>query len=142
MRRVVCSSLVLLALACGSCGKKDNGLYPVSGEVTYNGSPASGATVIFYRKGADPMKEQTIMGIVQEDGAFELVCGSLGEGAPAGEYDVLIEWKEILDRRKGRPQRGSDKLNGRFSDPLHPRLHVTIEPEPNDLAPFDVTEGQ
>ena len=35
-----------------------------------------------------------IMGIVMQDGSFELSCGSLGKGAAAGEYDVVIEWKQ------------------------------------------------
>jgi len=141
MGRVVWYSLVLVTLACGSCGQENNGLYPVWGEVTFRGSPAPGATVFFNRKDADPLKEQMIMGIVQEDGTFELVCGALGEGAPPGEYDVLIEWKEILGQSRGRAQRGPDKLNGRFADPKHPRLHATIKAEPNELAPFDLTDG-
>ena len=141
MRKVGYCSLVFAALACGSWGRENNGLYPVWGEVTFNGSCAQGATVFFQRKGADPKEEQMIMGIVQDDGSFELACGSLGEGAPPGEYDVLIEWKEVLGQSKGRPQRGPDKLKGRFADPKHPRLHATIEAEPNELAPFDLTDG-
>jgi hypothetical protein len=141
MRLVVCFSFALVALACGSCGKTNHGLYPVSGKVTFNGSPASGATVFFHRKGADAMNEQMIMGVVENDGTFELVCGSLGSGAPPGEYVVVIEWKDVLGRDKGRPLRGPDKLNGRYADPIHPRLHATIKEETNDLAPFDLTDG-
>jgi hypothetical protein len=140
MNKIGCWSLAFAALACGSCGHEGNGLYPVWGEVTCNGSGAAGATVYFHRQGADPNAEQMMMGIVQDDGSFELVCGSLGAGAPPGEYDVLIEWKEVLGHSQGRPQRGPDKLEGRFADPSHPRLHAIIKPEPNDLAPFDVTE--
>jgi hypothetical protein len=128
-------------LACASCGQKTNGLYPVSGQVTLNGSPASGAGVFFHRTGADPRKEQMIMGIVQEDGSFELVCGSLGKGAPPGEYDVTIEWKEVSGQNKGRPRRSPDKLNGRYADPRNPRLRATVKQETNRLPPFDLTDG-
>jgi len=141
MRKVSCCSLVLAALACGSCGQENNGLYPVWGEVTFNGSNAPGAAVFFHRTGADLNEEQTIMGIVQDDGSFQLVCGSLGEGAPPGEYDVLIEWKEVLGQSEGRRQRGPDKLKGRFADRKHPRLHATVKPEANDFA-FELTEGE
>jgi hypothetical protein len=127
-------------LACASCGPQHNGIYPVSGEVTYNGSPASGAAVFFFRRGTNPTHEHTVMGIVDEDGVFELVCGSLGKGAPAGEYDVVVEWKDVSGPNKGRPQHGPDKLNGRYADPKHPRLHATIEAEPTELAPFDLTD--
>ena len=82
-KRLLCAAV--LALACVSCG---NGLYPVSGNVTYNGEPAIGAAVFFKRQGVDPVNEHMIMGLVQEDGSFTLVCGNQGKGAPTGEYDV------------------------------------------------------
>ncbi len=79
MKKLVLCLTAVLALACASCSSK-NKLYPVSGKVTYRGSPASGATVFFHHLGGDTMNDHTIMGIVQEDGSFELVCGS-GKGA-------------------------------------------------------------
>jgi hypothetical protein len=80
------------------------------------------------------------MGLVQEDGSFELVCGSLGKGAPPGEYDVAIEWKQVFGQGKGRPERGLDSLEGRYADPKHPRLQATIKAERNELATFMLTE--
>jgi hypothetical protein len=129
----------VLALACGSCANKNN-IYPVSGKVTHMGSPASGATVFFHRQGGDTMNDHMIMGIVQEDGSFELVCGSLGKGAPPGEYDVLIEWKRVTGQSKGRPQHGPDKLKGRYADPKRPLLHATVEAKATALPPFELPE--
>src|ERR1700722_16319370 len=103
VRKVISCMTAALALACGSCGYKNN-IFPVSGQVTYKGSPASGATVFFSRQGGDSMNDHMIMGIVQEDGSFELVCGPLGKGAPPGDYDVLIEWKSVSGQSKGQPQ--------------------------------------
>jgi hypothetical protein len=139
VRKVVFCLVAALALACASCGNRNN-IYPVSGKVTYKGSPAAGATVFFHRQGGDSMNDHMIMGIVQEDGSFELVCGSLGKGAPPGEYDVLIEWKRVSCQSKGRPQHGPDKLKGRYADPKHPRFHVVIKAEGNELGPFDLTD--
>jgi hypothetical protein len=130
----------VLVLACGSCANRNN-IYPVSGKVTYKGSPATGATVFVHRQGGDAINDHLTMGIVQEDGSFELVCGSLlGKGVPPGEYDVLIEWKQVTGQSKGRPQQGPDKLKGRYADPKHPRFHVVIKAERNELAPFDLTD--
>jgi hypothetical protein len=139
MRRVVLYLTAALVLACASCGSK-NTIYPVSGKVTYNGVPAEGAAVFFHRQGGDAMNEQITMGIVQADCSFEVVCGSLGKGAPPGEYDVLIEWKRFAGQSRGRPQHGPDKLKGRYADPQHARIHVTIKAEHNELAPFELTE--
>src|ERR1700686_1623157 len=139
MRKIIFCVSAVLALSCASCGNKGN-LYPVSGKVTYKGAPAAGATVFFYRQGVDPMNEHMVMGIVQADGAFELVCGSLGKGAPPGEYDVVIEWKQVSGQSKGRPQHGPDKLKGRYADPKRPRLHAVVKAEANQLAPFELTD--
>src|SRR5262249_20333628 len=109
-KRLLCAAG--LALACVSCG---NGLDPVSGEVTCKGEPANGAAVFFKRQGADPVNEHMIMGLVQEDGTFTLVCDNLGKGAPTGEYDVLIDWKQGPNRGKGRVRKMPDKLKGRYA---------------------------
>ncbi len=137
MRKVVSCVTAALVLACASCNM--NNTYPVSGKVTYNGSPASGAAVYFFRQGGDSINEPAIMGIVQKDGSFELVCGSSGKGAPPGDYDVLIGWKRV--RRQGRPQHGPDKLNDRYADPKYPLLHATVEAKATQLDPFELTDA-
>jgi hypothetical protein len=133
---------VFAALAWSSiaCGNNNSSLYPVVGRVTYKGEPATGATVFFYRQGVDPMNEHMIMGTVQGDGSFELVCGSLGKGAPAGEYDVAIEWKHVSGQSRGQPRHGDDKLKGRYADPKHRLIHVTVKAERNELASFELVD--
>jgi hypothetical protein len=135
-KRLLCIPAVL-AFACLSCS---NGLHPVSGRVTYKGQPASGATVFFHRRGADPLNEHMIMAIVQDDGSFSLVSGHQGEGAPPGDYDVLIEWKQGPNRRKGRLRTMPDKLKGRYAEPSRPLLHATLKAEANHLPPFELTD--
>ena len=81
MRKAVSCASVALVVAFASCS--ENKIYPVSGKVTYKGLPASGAAVFFFRQGRDLINEPAIMGIVQEDGTFELVCGSLGKKGAA-----------------------------------------------------------
>jgi hypothetical protein len=139
MKKVVLCQIAVLALACASCSKKDSS-YPVSGKVTYRGSPASGATVFFHRHGGDGMNDHAIMGIVQEDGSFELVSGSRSKGIPPGAYDVLIEWKRLSGQSKGRPQKGADILKGRYADPKRPLLHATVEAKATNLPPFELAD--
>ncbi len=127
----------LLGLACVSCG---NGLYPVSGAVTYKGAPAAGATVFLHRQGGDPLHEPMIMGVVGANGSFTLVCGSQGAGAPRGEYDVLIQWKQASNQVKGRPMKMPDRLKGRYADANRPRLHATVKAQTNRLLPFVLTD--
>jgi hypothetical protein len=139
MKKVVLCQMAALALGCASCSNKNN-IYPVSGKVTYKGSPAAGATVFFHRQGGDSMNDHAIMGIVQEDGSFQLVCGSIGKGAPPGAYDVLIEWRRVSGQSNGRPQRGPDKLKGRYADPKRPFLHAMVEAKATNLPPFELID--
>lgn len=140
MRNIAFCATAAAALTCLSCRHDDNGIYPVSGTVTYRGAPAAGAAVFFHRRGTDVLKEHMVMGIVQNDGSFELVCGPLGKGAPPGEYDVAVEWRSVVGQWNGSPQRGPDKLNGRYVDPQHPLLHATVQARPNALAPIELTD--
>ncbi len=140
MRKVALCVPTALVLACASCNM--NNTYPVSGKVTYNGSPASGAAVYFVRKGGDSSNDPAILGIVQEDGSFELACGSSGTGAPPGDYDVLIAWKRVRRPGQGRSQFGPDKRNDRYADPAHPLLHATVEAKANHLPYFELTDPE
>ncbi|HUY93448.1 MAG TPA: hypothetical protein VMV10_32275 [Pirellulales bacterium] len=139
MEKAIHCAAMLLALTCASCRAKTNNIFPVTGKVTYNGAPAAGAAIFFYRKGAG-LEEHMVMGVIQNDGSFELVCGPLGKGAPPGEYDVLVEWRPVVAQRNGNPQRGPDQLKGRYSDRSRPLLHATVEARANDLPPFDLTD--
>jgi hypothetical protein len=127
------------ALASAGCGS-GNGLYPVRGQVLYQGKPAVGATVSFVRKGVtDPLQEQTPQGVVQDDGSFTL-AGARGAGAAPGEYAVLIEWKEGAGKRRGRSPELSapDRLKGRYLDARRPLLTAKVAPTSNDLPAFEL----
>jgi hypothetical protein len=139
MKKVLWCVVAAEALAGASCGNAHN-LNPVAGTVTYKGQPAAGAVVFFQRQGTDPMNEHLIMGIVQHDGSFSLVCGPHGAGAPPGEYDVLIEWKQDRSQPKGLAAKTQDRLKGRYADPKHPRLHAAVKAETNHLPPFELTD--
>jgi hypothetical protein len=127
------------ALACSSCGNS-SGLYPVTGKLLFNGEPAVGAMVTFIRKdSADPLKDSTPQGIVGEDGTFTL-AGPAGEGAPPGEYVVLVEWKEGAGSQRARAPALSapDRLQKKYLDPKKPLLTATVEAKSNTLPPFEV----
>jgi hypothetical protein len=133
---ITTAALSLVALA----GCNSSGLYPVSGKVLVNGEPAVGATVTFVRKGAvEPLKEQTPQGVVGEDGSFTL-NGPAGEGAPPGEYVVLVEWKEGAGKARGRAPALSapDRLKKKYLDPNKPQLTATVEAKSNMLPPFEL----
>jgi hypothetical protein len=138
MPKLVCFAVVALAVTSAACDTEPK-LYPVSGKVMYRGAPAAGATVSFRRQGE--AGDDPIVGVVQQDGSFELLCGSQGRGAPPGNYDVFIEWKRATAKGKRRPQHGPDKLKGRYADPKRPRLRATVEANATNLPAFEVVDS-
>lgn len=138
-RVVSVAALAWLSISCVGCGNS-NGMNPVYGKVLYKNEPAVGATVYFHRVGsADPLHEQVPMGVIQEDGTFAL-AGPAGDGAPAGEYVVLVEWKEGAGKRRGRSPglNAPDRLKGRYLNMHKPLLHAEVKPGTNRLSAFEL----
>jgi len=137
--RLLPVTVAVCAFAWSSCGKS-SGLYPVTGKVLFNGEPAAGAIVTFILKdSADPFKDSTPQGIVEEDGTFTL-AGPVGEGAAPGEYVVLVEWKEGAGSKRGRTPalNAPDRLKKKYLDKKQPLLTATVEAKSNTLPPFEV----
>lgn len=145
MRNFLWCLAAVSALSSAACSTY---LAPVTGKVTYKGAPAAGATVLFYRQTADSESDPLVAGTVQADGSFELACGASGKGAPPGQYDVLVVWRSptpcacgrATPAAGGRPERVADKLNGRYADRQNPRFRVIVKDEPNELAPFELSD--
>lgn len=134
LRSVGCAlagSLALLAASCGDGGPK---LYPVSGKVLYNGQPAEGATVVLHP--ADP-KAPKPSATAGADGSFTLQTHPHGEGAPAGDYAVVITWYPPNSRGVENP---NNKLPDRYADATRSGLKATVKAGPTELEPFQLTK--
>lgn len=77
------------------------------------------------------------------DGSFTLTSYEEGDGAPAGEYKVTVEWPSEdpndpsdPDDPEGQIPRGPDWLQGRYADPATTSLTATIREGDNLLEPF------
>ena len=88
-RKIVCCLAAALALVGASCGTKNN-LFPVSGKVIYNGAPASGAAVFFYRRGGDDPVDSGSGPAADQDGQF--VRRHLAV--------LCLEWPNAIDRAR------------------------------------------
>src|SRR5262245_15325321 len=70
-------------------------LAPLTGHVSFDGQPAAGATVIFHPLEA-PADAPRPTATVGTDGTFTLGTYQPGDGAPAGEYAVTVEWRKLV----------------------------------------------
>ncbi|MFH1301793.1 MAG: carboxypeptidase regulatory-like domain-containing protein [Planctomycetota bacterium] len=98
----VCLVMILLGTAAG-CGANPEAktlpdTVPVSGVVTWNGQPLSAATVTFIPQGQTVGTE--CQGKTDESGEYKLTQQHGGDGAPPGDYKVVIS---LLLRGDGTP---------------------------------------
>ena len=115
-------------------------VFPVKGKVTFEGEPAAGAFVVFNPK-APPKPDEAPSkprATVQADGSFVLTTAVEGDGAPAGEYDVTVQWTKPI-------KQGNDFIAGpnvipkSHASPATTPLHATVRESDNELEPFAIT---
>lgn len=129
-------ALVLSLLSVSGCGPKDNKLpvHPATGRVRVDGQPAKDVYITFVP--SDPMAPKPTA-VSDEQGNLIVTTYVTGDGAPAGDYKLAIEWPAMVNQF-GRMQRGKDQLNGKFKDAASSKWPVTIVPGPNAIPDIDV----
>ncbi len=125
------AGLALSAVSCGGDGPK---LYPVTGKVLFNGQPVEGASVVFVPDGGGDLRPS---GTTDEDGSFSLSTYPHGEGAPAGNYVVLVTKYPENARELETPK---SELPTKYADQAAALLKATVQEERTDLAPFQLTK--
>jgi hypothetical protein len=70
---------------------------------------------------------------VDEAGAFALTTDARGDGPPAGEYVITLEW--VPPRASPMEPEGADLLKGAYRDPKASKLRFTVEAAPRNVVP-------
>ncbi|MCI0682696.1 MAG: hypothetical protein L0Y71_11375 [Gemmataceae bacterium] len=138
-------TLALAALTCASCGSGTTRqkTYPVAGKVLWKSdkTPAINALVVFRPTGdakPEAWPEGFPRGTVGADGSFKLTSYVAGDGAPAGEYGVLITWPRAgaAEDEESEAPESEDRLDGAYSNPNAPAWRKQVKPENNDPKDF------
>ncbi|MBL9165095.1 MAG: carboxypeptidase regulatory-like domain-containing protein [Planctomycetaceae bacterium] len=144
---LACASVAALALGCGD---SKVALYPVSGQVLFQGKPAENALIVLHdsRPAAElrgiPIPRATTDG----EGRFRLSSYSTDafDGAPAGSYVVTIVFPEVAasvaqgeDVDPEAVDESPDKLRGKYASPDTSPLKAEIKEGENVLPTFDVS---
>lgn len=122
-----------MSVSCGGNGPK---LVPVKGQVFHDKKPAEGATIVFHLKNgaADAPKPS---GTVEADGSFTLTTYPHGDGAPPGEYIVLVTWHPPDARSR---ENAKNKLPEKYADPNQTPFRATVKDGPTELEPFQISK--
>lgn len=86
---MVLGCLIVSLVGCSS----DPTMYSVEGKLLYKNEPAKGAMVVFHLVGDKSLNSPKPTGTVNDDGTFKLETGPK-QGAPAGEYAVVVYWEQ------------------------------------------------
>src|SRR5262245_28636824 len=106
------AGLGLLVCSCGDAHRKK--VYPTRTRVvTAQGKAVGGATVIFHPLDGPDDARHKPAGTTDAEGHVSLTTYVEGDGAPAGEYAVTVEWRPAPKSPADDPP---DRLNGRFRD--------------------------
>jgi len=132
---VMTAILAFVCLFSMGCGKRTVKVYPVHGEVYFNGKPAEGATIHFHPvdKEACPPAFAT----VNDDGSYSLTTFKSDDGAAEGDYIVTVNWPEVR-QDDGETILGKDRLGGIYAKPDISKLTATVSPGDNEIERFDL----
>ena len=77
------------------------------------------------------------------DGKFKLTTFETYDGAPAGQYNVMVRWGPRPQSAAGeaRPERGKrppDRLRGRYMNPQTSGLTATVEEQATEVPAFEL----
>jgi hypothetical protein len=132
--------LVCIAVsACGESGPPRKAVFPVKGQVFFKSQPAAGAKIIFRpQTGDDPKDWPTGFpnAEVSTDGTFEVGTYEEKDGAPPGDYVVLLIWPEATNEDEEAAT--VDKLGGRYSDPANSQHRAKVNDAPTELPPIRI----
>jgi hypothetical protein len=126
----VAAFLVVALAGCGSGAK----LSAVKGQVFHGDQPAEGATVVFNPKNGG-QNAAFPSGTVQADGSFTLRTHPHGDGAPPGEYVVLVTWYAPDARQQENPK---NKLPPRYANPEQTPFRATVKDGATELEAFKI----
>ena len=125
------------AVLAGCGGESGPVCHPVRGQVRWNGQPLAEALVIFHPPVGGPAISKPFAQ-TDSQGNFSLTTLQFGDGAPAGEYAITVELRELRQVGEEAVRDGRNLLPARFASPQESGLrHVVVEGE-NVVSPLEI----
>ncbi len=140
VRSVACLALAALIAALTGCGDGKIKTYPTTGTVTLGGKPYPGAMVMLVPiGGSESFQKERPFGVTGMEGRFEMTTFIDGDGAPAGEYQVMIRTAMPDPRRSEQAAWGKrPEINPKYRKPGTSGLSATVNAAPTELPPFSL----
>jgi hypothetical protein len=111
--------------------------FAVEGKAYYQGVAMDGADFTFHPKkgGVEALRPK---GKVKYDGTLKLGTYATDDGAPAGEYVVTIQWRQMVNKG-GELEAGPDLVPASYNSPQTTPLTARVEEAPVNRVQFNLT---
>lgn len=136
MCAATCMFAVLIVAGCSS-GDSRLKVYPVRGKIAFEGQPIRGGFVVAHPKNLSQPSDVRATAQIQQDGSFELTTYDAGDGAPAGEYVLTVEWTPV-HQVGGDYVRTQNVLPPKYSQPTTSDLVIQVAEGTADLPPLNL----
>lgn len=140
LTRIGIAAVLLGVLSITGCGKgKDPWeiVYPVKGQINFEGKPIEGAVLTLIPEDSKFPSSVRPTAISEPDGSFEVGTYKSGDGAPAGSYKVIALRYPVVGTKEN-PAPGPNDLPVKYSRPETTELKVQVDSAPTKLAPFEL----
>lgn len=122
------------------CGDGKIARYPVSGTVLVDGKPYEGARVMFCPvEGSEAFSKERPFGVTDASGRFELTTFIKGDGAPAGDYKIMIRNGRPANAEQAKAWARRPKIPRQYGKPDASGVTATVNAEPTELAAFEIS---
>jgi hypothetical protein len=142
VNRIAATAALCLCLAAcsGESGPPKKTCYPTKGQLFVKSQPAVGALVVLRPEGEVDLAEWFTgfpHGQVAADGSFELETYGEKDGAPAGNYVVLVTWPASSE--PGNDEAPTvDRLAGRYAEPSASQFKAKVDAAPTTIPPIKI----
>ena len=132
------SALIVIAGCRGLAGPD---CHPVRGQVRWNGHPLAEAQIVFHPQFAAAEKFPQPIGQTDAQGNFVLSTFQASDGAPAGEYLITVELRDLRQVGEETVRDGRNLLPARFGKPQESGLRCTVVAGENAVPTLEIPAG-
>jgi hypothetical protein len=128
-----------LLAALGGCGTAAGpACNPVRGQVRWNGQPLAEAQVVFHPQAAGGQTFPKPIGTTDPQGNFALTTFQAHDGAPAGDFLITVELRDLRQVGEETVRDGRNLLPERFGRPQESGLRFTVAAGENVVPALEI----
>lgn len=130
--------LTCLTIVAGCSRDAGPKCFPVYGSVTYDGQPLAEAMIVFHPLDGETSHTPRPLAYTDSDGNFDLTTIAPGDGAPAGNYAITVEWRELKQDGDELVRDGRNLLPDRYRDPKTSGFRCVVAEGENEVPTLEL----